>query len=134
MHHVGFVVSDIASSAASFAKSLKAQWDGRIFADPEQKVKVTFLHTGPYDTQIELVAPDAPAAPVCKFLEEKGGGLHHVCYEVQNLETELASMRSLGAVIAKRPKPAVAFEGRRIAWVITAEKLLVELLEKTRNE
>jgi hypothetical protein len=40
-------------------------------------------------------------------------------------------MRKRGALIARRPKPAVAFEGRRIAWVITREKLLVEFVETT---
>ena len=52
--------------------------------------------------------------------------LHHVCYEVADLEQELADFRPRGAVIAKRPKPVVAFAGRRIAWLITVEKLLVE--------
>jgi hypothetical protein len=42
----------------------------------------------------------------------------------------MAGMKSRGALIARRPKPAVAFEGRRIAWMLTAEKMLVELLER----
>lgn len=41
----------------------------------------------------------------------------------------MAEMKTRGAIIARRPKPAVAFQGRRIAWMLTAEKLLVELLE-----
>ena len=81
------------------------------------------------DPQIELVEPAGEDSPVLRFLEQ-GGGLHHVCYEVADLEEQLVEFRSRGAVIARRPKPAVAFGGRRIAWVITAEKLLVELLEE----
>jgi hypothetical protein len=38
-------------------------------------------------------------------------------------------LKSKGALIAKKPKPAIAFGGRRIAWVLTREKLLVEVLE-----
>jgi methylmalonyl-CoA/ethylmalonyl-CoA epimerase len=53
-----------------------------------------------------------------------------LCYEVLDLERALAAFKSRGAVIAKRPLPAVAFEGRRIAWIVTAEKLLIELLER----
>lgn len=131
MHHVGYVVADIESAAKGFVQSLHATWDGRIFADPNQKVKVTFLSTGAQETQIELVEPNAPDAPVRKFLDERGGGLHHVCYETADLDSALAEMRSQGGLVAKRPKPAVAFEGRRIGWVLTAEKLLVELLEST---
>jgi methylmalonyl-CoA/ethylmalonyl-CoA epimerase len=52
-----------------------------------------------------------------------------LCYEVNRLEEALAELRSKSGLIAKPPKPAVAFEGRRIAWLIAAEKQLVELLE-----
>ena len=48
-----------------------------------------------------------------------------------DLENELSQFRLRGAVIAKRPEPAVAFDGRPIAWVITAEGFLVELLEQS---
>lgn len=128
LHHVGYVVASIEQAMPGFVRSLAARWDERIIHDPLQKVKVAFLTTRVEDPQIELVEPAGEDSPVLRFLEQ-GGGLHHVCYEVEDLEKELADFRSRGAVIAKRPKPAVAFGGRRIAWVITAEKLLVELLE-----
>jgi methylmalonyl-CoA/ethylmalonyl-CoA epimerase len=129
LHHVGFVVRSIEASAAGLTHTLGASWNGEIFADPHQKVKVTFLMMLPGDAQIELVEPNAEDAPVSRFLIEKGPGLHHLCYEVDDLETATAAMRSRRGIIAKPPRPAVAFGGRRIAWVLTAEKLLVELLE-----
>jgi methylmalonyl-CoA/ethylmalonyl-CoA epimerase len=129
LHHVGFVVGEIAATVDGFIRSLGAQWNGRVYEDPHQKVKVTFLSTRPGDPLIELVEPVGEDSPVRQFLREKGGGLHHVCYEVDDLERSMAEMKTRGAMIARRPKPAVAFEGRRIAWMLTAEKLLVELLE-----
>ena len=118
-----------------FVRSMEAQWDGRSFDDPLQKARVAFMTTRPGDAKIELVEPLGEDSPVQRFLRQTGGGLHHVCYEVADLEGELAAFRSRGAAIAKRPKPAVAFGGRHIAWVITAEKLLVELLaERLPNE
>lgn len=131
-HHVGFVVPDIAAAVDGFVRSLGAQWDGCIYADPHQKVKVTFLVTRPGDPQIELVEPAGEESPVLRFLREKGSGLHHVCYEVDDLERSLAEMKARGGMIASRPKPAVAFQGRRIAWMLTAQKLLVELLEVSK--
>jgi methylmalonyl-CoA/ethylmalonyl-CoA epimerase len=128
-HHVGFVVASISATVEGFVRSLGAQWDGCVYEDPNQKVKVTFLVTRPGDAQIELVEPVGEDAPVLRFLREKGGGMHHVCYEVADLEGAMAEMKTRGAMIARRPKPAVAFQGRRIAWMLTAEKLLVELLE-----
>jgi methylmalonyl-CoA/ethylmalonyl-CoA epimerase len=128
-HHVGFVVADIASGIAGFVRSLDAHWDGRTYDDLYQKVKVAFLTTRPGDGLIELVEPAGADSPVFRFLQEKGGGLHHVCYEVGDLKQEMAEMRSRGSLVARPPKPAVAFEGRRIAWMLTKEKMLVELLE-----
>jgi len=129
LDHVGFVVSSIEKSLPGFVQSLGGKWDGTVFDDPHQKVRVTFLEVRHGDSRIELIEPNAEDAPVSGFLTAKGGGLHHLCYEVDDLDAELASARSRGARIAKRPHPAVAFDGRRIAWIITAEKLLVELLE-----
>jgi methylmalonyl-CoA/ethylmalonyl-CoA epimerase len=126
---MGFVVADIAAAMPKFVRSLGATWDSQIFADPNQKVKVAFLTIRPGDPQVELVEPDGDDSPVLRFLNEKGGGLHHACYEISNLEQELSDFRSRGSLIVKRSKPAVAFQGRRIAWVLTPEKFLVELLE-----
>jgi methylmalonyl-CoA/ethylmalonyl-CoA epimerase len=66
---------------------------------------------------------------VIPFLK-KGGGLHHLCYEVQDLEKQLELTRSKGGLIARPPMPAEAFGGRRIAWVYTKNKLLIEYLER----
>ncbi len=130
LHHVGFVVAEISASIQGFRASLGAAWDGSVFEDPNQKVKVAFLKTQSCGGQIELVEPANGRSPVAKFLAERGGGLHHLCYEVCDIEQALATFKGRGAVIAKRPLPAVAFRGRRIAWILTTEKLLVELLEE----
>jgi methylmalonyl-CoA/ethylmalonyl-CoA epimerase len=131
LHHIGYVVANIDSAMNGFLRSLGADWDGRVFEDPHQRVKVAFLTTRPGDAQVELVEPASEDSPVKRFLEERGGGLHHACYEVADLAAQLAEFRSRGAVIAKRPKPAVAFSGRHIAWIITSEKMLIELLEES---
>jgi methylmalonyl-CoA/ethylmalonyl-CoA epimerase len=128
LHHVGFVVSDIQKSVAGFQNALGMAWDGAIYADPRQKVKVTFLSSSPACAQIELIEPEGADSPVAKFLQ-KGGGQHHLCYEVDDIEKALAEFKSRKALIVQRPCPAVAFEGRRIAWFVTPERLVVELLE-----
>ena len=130
MHHIGYVVASIQESGESFAVSLGATWDGNIILDPIQKVRVTFLqgHCSS-DPLVELVEPGGPDSPVSRFLE-RGGGLHHLCYEVEDLESHLAFCKSLGTIIIRPPVPAVAFGGRRIAWAITKKKLLVEFLER----
>jgi methylmalonyl-CoA/ethylmalonyl-CoA epimerase len=130
LHHVGFVVSSIARCGEDFARSLGASWDGTVIHDPLQQARVTFLYCGvPGGPSIELVEPDGDESPLNKYLA-KGGGLHHICNEVDSIDAQLEYSRSTGAVIVKKPQPAVAFNGRRIAWVYTKQKLLVEYLER----
>lgn len=130
LHHVGFVVSSISREVESFAWSIGAYWDETIFHDPLQKTKVTFLRMPcSTDALIELVEPAGEGSPVLQFLQ-KGGGLHHMCYEVENLDCHLEQMRLKGVVVVRRPQPAVAFRNRRIAWTLTKHRLLVEFLEQ----
>ena len=129
LHHVGFVVSSIAATGESFARSFSASWDRKVIHDPIQQAHVTFFETNNGDPLIELVEPDAGASPVSNFLEKKGGGLHHLCYEVANLAAHLEQIRADGGLVVRQPAPATAFGGRRIAWVYTKERVLLEYLE-----
>jgi methylmalonyl-CoA/ethylmalonyl-CoA epimerase len=133
LHHLGFAVSSISAVAEEFAVSISARWDGEIIHDPIQRVRVSFF--SPVDTRnpvFELVEPASDGSPVSNFLK-KGGGLHHVCYEIDDLESGLREARGVGLVIVADPAPAVAFGGRRIAWVCSKRRLLVELLERNRK-
>jgi methylmalonyl-CoA/ethylmalonyl-CoA epimerase len=130
LHHIGFVVSSIQESSQSFILALGANWDENIVFDPIQKVRVAFFQgRNPSDPLIELVEPGGPDSPVSRFVE-RGGGLHHLCYEVENMESHLAFCKSAGTIIIRQPVPAVAFGGRRIAWAVTKKKLLLEFLER----
>jgi|SRR5579862_9288407 len=129
LHHIGFVVADLEASAPGMARALMTEWNKEVIIDPLQRVKVTFLCGGYQSPLIELVEPLGDESPVRRFLIEKRGGLHHLCYEVLSLEKNLARIRAGGGVIVSRPKPAVAFGGRPIAWAMTREKLLLEFLQ-----
>lgn len=129
-HHVGFVVASIQNSVQGFASMLRADWDKQVIHDLNQKVRVTFLTTHRAgDPLWELVEPADDKSPVQSFAA-KGGGLHHVCYFVENLDQALAEARALGALVTRPPMPAVAFGGRRIAWIYTKHRLLIEYLER----
>lgn len=133
LHHLGFVVASISRVAQEFATSISAHWDGEITHDPIQRVRVAFF--SPVDIRnpvFELVEPASEVSPVSNFLK-KGGGLHHVCYEIDDLEVELREAPSAGLEIVATPAPAVAFDGRRIAWVCSRKRLLVELLERKKK-
>jgi len=133
LHHLGFVVASISAAIDRFSRTISASWDGRIIHDPLQRVNVTFLTPAcASEPQVELVEPAGNDAPVAKFLSKNGGGLHHLCYEVPELETQMALSKSQGAMVLRQPAPAAAFDGRRIVWVYTRDRLLLEFLESTK--
>ena len=130
LHHLGCVVSSISTVADAFAASISASWDGQIIHDPLQRVRVAFFK--PVDARnpvYELVEPAGDNSPVTNFLK-KGGGLHHVCYEIDDLVSGLEEAQSAGYAMVSPPKPAVAFGGRRIAWICSKNRLLIEFLER----
>ena len=131
-HHIGFVVASIQNSVQGFLNSLQAEWDGTIFHDPNHVVRVTFLYGKPGNPVLELVEPAGDESPVIPFLK-RGGGLHHLCYEIDGLEDQLVLSRAQGGLVVRPPLPAVAFGGRRIAWVYTKNRLLLEYLERQRR-
>ena len=133
LHHIGFVVADIQREIEGIAESLGAAWDGNTILDPLQRARVAFLRTEcRSDALLELIEPAGKDSPVIRLLQ-RGGGLHHLCYEVANLQLHLDQMRAGGAVILQQPVPAVAFDNRHIAWVGTKERLLLEFLERSRS-
>ena len=131
LHHIGYVVTGpIETVVDQWRESLGATHVSEIFHDPIQRVRVLFLHL-PAGAQVELVERASPDSPVTTFAE-KGGGMHHLCFEVDDLDAHLAEMKTRKAVLVRRPQPAVAFDQRRIAWMITRERLLVEYLERAK--
>ncbi len=131
LHHIGIVVPSIQSTVEGFSRSLARSWDGKIIHDPLQAVYVAFLASlnNPSEPLIELVEPAGEDSPVTSFLK-RDGGMNHLCYEVASVGEQLKTSRLGGSLIVKQALPAVAFDGRLIAWVYTPQRLLIEFLEK----
>ena len=56
--------------------------------------------------------------------------MYHLCIEVADLDGSLATARERGALVLQEPVEAAAFDRRRIAWIVTRDKLIVEYLER----
>jgi methylmalonyl-CoA/ethylmalonyl-CoA epimerase len=131
LHHIGHVVSSIDGFIGPWRSALGAVGQSEIFHDPIQRVRVAFLDLPEHGGVLfELVEPVGPDSPVYAFAK-KGGGMHHLCFEVDNLEHHIERMKRLKAMLIGAPQPAIAFAGRRIAWMYLREKLLVEYLERS---
>ncbi len=96
--------------------------------DPVQTALVQFLRLPSGANWLELVAPNGPDSKLSSALA-KGEGLHHLCYEVDDIEAACVALRRQKMALLSAPAPAVAFTGRRVAWLLGRDRLLTELVE-----
>lgn len=125
IHHVGIAVFDLDEAAARFGALLGFERGAR-YELPEFGVKALFLPVG--ESSLELLEPIGEASTVRRFLEKRGEGLHHVCFEVEDIDEALAQFTASGArLIDEKPRPGAG--GHLVAFVHpkSAHGVLVEL-------
>ena len=127
-HHVGVAVRDLSKAIPVYKSLFEYELTSGPFDDPIQNVSVCFLSRGEGDTVLELVAPLGPNSPIDRTLK-KGGGPYHVCYQVPDINVAITYLIEQGSLLLSGPVPAVAFEMREIAWLMTEVNLLVELVQ-----
>ena len=127
--HIAVVVEDIDSSLAFWEGALGIKV-GKVESVPAQKATVAFLPIG--DGKVELVQPTDAESGIAKFLNDRGGGgMHHLCLEVDDIAGMLAQLKEKGVrLINESP---LEMEGRKIAFIHpkSASGVLVELYELT---
>lgn len=130
LHHIGIVVDDLKSSILRHRSTFNIRPITEIVTDSVQKVRVVLL-SGDEErgVPIELIAPLTEDSPVSRVLE-KENHLYHVCFEVDNIDHALKVARTQGAIIVSKPAEATLYKGKRIAFIYTRDKYLVEFVEK----
>lgn len=128
LHHVGVVVAEIDGIGRRSAEQLGLRPLTRVFADPIQRVRVQFWGSDSSAASVELIEATGDDSPVARAAE-KGGGLNHICYEVDDLATAAETAVTNGALCVLPPTPAVAFDGRPIAFFYIRGIGLVEYVQ-----
>jgi methylmalonyl-CoA/ethylmalonyl-CoA epimerase len=106
IHHVGIVVDELAK-AMSFWRDLLGLALVKTAVVQDQGVKAALLKAG--ESEIELLEPLSPESGVGRFLSRRGGGLHHVCFETEDVQAELNRARAKGIqLIDQQPRPGLA--------------------------
>jgi len=126
--HIAIAVSDIAAAGRSFEKltGTKVEREEDV---PEQKVRVVMLPIG--ESRLELVGPLDASSTVAKFISKCGEGIHHVCFEVLDINSELKRLKDEGfQLIDETPRRGA--DGNLIAFIHprTTGGVLVELSQK----
>jgi methylmalonyl-CoA/ethylmalonyl-CoA epimerase len=93
IHHLGVAVDDLDEALETYARLFGAQLEHRATV-PGQGVEAAAVLVG--DSRVELLAPTGDDTPVGKFLANRGPGMHHVAYEVDDLSAALSSLASEG--------------------------------------
>ncbi len=98
----------------------------------DQKVRVAMLPIG--ESRIELLEPTSEDSPISKFLEKRGGGIHHIAVEVEDIEAALAKLKAEGARLIDE-KPRIGAEGCLVAFVhpSSANGVLLELVQENKQ-
>ncbi len=113
INHIGVAVASLDEAIPFYRDSLGMAFQG-CEEVPEQKVKVAMLQIG--ESKIELLEPTAPDSPVAKHLEKNGAGIHHIAYEVDDIEAAIADLEKAGARMIDAV-PRNGAHGARIAFV-----------------
>jgi len=126
IHHVAIVVRSI-EDALRFHRDRLGLTVERIADIPADRVRIAFLGVG--ESRIELVEPTDGGTGVARFLEARGEGIHHVCYEVENLARALGDLQREGVELIDTA-PRAGAEGP-VAFVHprAGHGVLVELIE-----
>jgi LAO/AO transport system kinase len=128
IHHVGIAVRSLEEASSRFGGLLGLR-EGARYELPEFGVKVLFLPVG--DSNLELLEPLGQGSTVASFLARRGEGVHHVCFEVDDIEKSLAEFAAQGArLIDEKPRPGAG--GHLVAFVHpkSTHGVLVELKQK----
>ena len=128
INHVAIVVADIDQALGFWRDALGLELQ-HIEDVPSQKAVVAFLPVG--DSEVELVKPSTEDSGLGKFLAERGGGMHHLCFEVDDIAAKLDELKSKGVrLINETP---LELPGRKMAFVHPKSTggVLVELYQIT---
>ena len=128
MTHIGIAVKALAVSGPLFSRLFQKEADHVEEVD-EQKVRAMFFRIG--DGGVELLEPTSPESPIAKFIGKRGEAVHHLSFEVDDIEQEIARLTAEGfEMIDKHPR--IGADGYRIAFLHpkSTNNILIEISQK----
>lgn len=129
--HIGIAVANLDEAIAFYQQKLGAKMSLRETIEASG-VELAFIDTG--KSKVELLAPTSSDSKLAKFLASRGPGIHHICYEVQDIRAELARLQQEGCeLIDSVPRPGAAKS--EIAFVAPASFMgvLTELVQHPKR-
>lgn len=114
VHHIGIAVQNIEKSVELYRDLMGLPLEG-LQAVPEQQVLTAFFPVG--DMHLELIQPTEGNVGVTKFLETRGEGVHHLCFEVDDIDAALAECRSRGLRLIDETPRTIENGAKKMAFL-----------------
>jgi methylmalonyl-CoA/ethylmalonyl-CoA epimerase len=129
--HIGIAVKDMAAANELYAKLL-GQPHYKVETVASEKVTTSFFKIG--DSKIELLEATDPESPIAKFIEKRGEGIHHIAFEVADIEAEIERLEGEGFVLLNKT-PKKGADNKLVAFLHpkSAGGVLVELCQSVRE-
>jgi methylmalonyl-CoA/ethylmalonyl-CoA epimerase len=115
INHIAIAVPDLGAAVAKYRDQLGAHV-GQAQPLPEHGVTVVFIETG--NTKVELLEALGERSPIRTFLAKNpNGGMHHICFEVPDIDAAIAQLQAKGARILGEGVPSVGAHGNRVVFL-----------------
>ena len=115
LNHVAIATKDIAAATAVYRDTLGAKVSGQV-QQPDHGVTTVFVELP--NTKIELLEPLGANSPIAKFLEKNpSGGIHHLCYEVDDIRAARDKLKAAGARVLGDGEPKIGAHGKPVLFL-----------------
>lgn len=128
VHHYGFLTKNIEKSLRAFEK-LGYEKTSDLINDVQRGIDILFIESK-NNQVIELVSPNQTESVVNSVMKSHVNSIYHICYIVKSLELSIESLSKENFVLIDPPKPAVAFNGKKVAFMMSRHTGIIELLEE----
>jgi len=126
--HLGIAVHDLEGALSFYRDSLGLAHEETVDIE-ERGIRIAFLRAG--GVLVELMEPLNDASEISRFLEKRGAGIHHLCFEVDDIQATIDRLQTEGVQMI-HTTPQIGAEGLPVAFIHprSAHGVLVEVLEK----
>jgi len=126
--HIGIAVKEI-DVVAKFYEDILGCRVSEVMDVPDRKLKIAFTEIS--GVKLEFLMPQDEEGVVAKFIEKRGEGIHHICFEVEDVEKATGELKHKGVELVE-DKPRLGVEGKRIIFLKpkSTHGILVELKER----
>jgi methylmalonyl-CoA/ethylmalonyl-CoA epimerase len=128
IEHIGIAVNSLKTAGNIYERLLNTSVY-KVEEVASEYVMTAFLQTGP--NKIELLEPTLPESAIAKFIEKKGEGIHHIAFEVDDIEAEMERLKREGFILLN-DKPKAGADNKLVCFVHpkTANGVLIELCQE----